>query len=102
MCLPGYVLATGLILWSSVSDLGNSTGVNVLYILEWQAIGVLYLEVARLVNDKLLLSTRECSRAARVHTGPRRVVTTTTFGGEQGTFAPKECLRQVSTTMLRW
>lgn len=54
----GYVFAVGMILWSSLTDLGSDQGKNILLIIVWQAIGVLLLELARVVNDFVILSPR--------------------------------------------
>lgn len=54
----GYLLATGLILWASMTDLKRGSDqqvLNLTSIVVYQLLGVLFLEIARVVNDKLLL-----------------------------------------------
>eukprot|EP00947_MAST-08B_sp_MAST-8B-sp1_P002514 g2514.t1 len=66
--LSGYFLATGLVLWSSFSDLqvltasSNDTaaaaevmGRNIGNVCGWQAIGIVFLEIARIFNDFMLM-----------------------------------------------
>uniref|UniRef100_A0A7S1G9Z6 DUF350 domain-containing protein n=1 Tax=Bicosoecida sp. CB-2014 TaxID=1486930 RepID=A0A7S1G9Z6_9STRA len=51
-----YMFAVGLILWSSLTGLTSNEAENIGLMCFWQLIGVLLLEVARFVNDKVLLS----------------------------------------------
>lgn len=55
LSFAAYLFAVGLILWASLTSLTDDAGLNILYICEWQLFGMFYLEVARLINDKLLL-----------------------------------------------
>ena len=54
------MFGTGLILWGSMTDLDEGTWKNIGYVFEWQAVGIVFMELARLVNDKLVLSPRAC------------------------------------------
>jgi len=65
----GYLFATGLILWSSLTDLNGSVLTDLGYVIEWQAVGIVFLEVARLVNDKLVLSAGPCALLFRTGSG---------------------------------
>ena len=60
----GYILATGLILWSSLANMKvaktpeldvQTQAENIGNVVMWQFIGILLLEVARILNDNLLL-----------------------------------------------
>ena len=52
----GYMVATGLLTWSSFSNLNAFDGwLNVLIVIVWQILGVIFLEVARICNDKIAL-----------------------------------------------
>lgn len=55
LSFAGYLFATGLILWSSLTGLGPDSGENIGLMVLYQVVGVVLLEVARLVNDKLLI-----------------------------------------------
>lgn len=90
------MFAVGLILWSSMSELDSDLGKNVVLILWWQFVGMLLLEVARLVNDKLLLSA--CTRATHAAHHRRRL----TCWRAQGTFGTRGYVKPGSTTMWSW
>lgn len=60
----GYILATGLILWSSLANMKvaktpeldvQTQAENIGNVVMWQFIGILLLEIARILNDNLLL-----------------------------------------------
>lgn len=54
----GYLVATGLILWASMTGLKRGSGnelKNLANIAVFQLLGVVFLEIARIVNDKVLL-----------------------------------------------
>lgn len=57
-----YMFAVGLILWSSLTSLGPDSGENIGLVIFWQLMGVVFLEIARLVNDKVLLNTVDNNR----------------------------------------
>lgn len=52
----GYIVATGLITYSTLTGLApQDEGMNVLSVLGWQAMAVVFLEAARLVNSFIIL-----------------------------------------------
>lgn len=50
-----YMFSVGLVLWSALTGLSDDEGENIGLLCVWYLIGLLLLEVARIVNDKLLL-----------------------------------------------
>ena len=58
VAMSGYMYATGIITWSSISDLNRADGwLNVPIVLCWQFGGVIFLEITRLITDKLIVPT---------------------------------------------
>jgi len=56
VAMAGYMFATGIITYASVSDLNRSDGwMNVAFVFAWQAIGMFLLEITRLITDKLII-----------------------------------------------
>jgi uncharacterized membrane protein YjfL (UPF0719 family) len=56
VAMSGYMFATGIITWASVSNLSKTDGwQNVANTFAWQAIGVVLLEITRLLTDKVTI-----------------------------------------------
>jgi len=56
VAMAGYMFATGIITYASVSDLNRADGwYNVGSVFAWQGIGMFLLEITRLITDKLII-----------------------------------------------
>ena len=79
----GYMIGTGLFTWSSFSDLNpDDEWMNVLYVIAWQAFGVIFLEIARVANDKIVLN--ELNNKEEIIIRRNIAVGITEFGGYIG------------------
>jgi uncharacterized membrane protein YjfL (UPF0719 family) len=79
----GYMIATGLFTWSSFSNLNAFDGwLNVLIVIAWQLLGVVFLEIARILNDKIALSEVENSK--EIIENRNLAVAISEFGGYVG------------------
>merc|ERR1711871_159733 len=79
----GYMVATGLLTWSSFSNLNAFDGwLNVLIVIVWQILGVIFLEVARICNDKIAL--REVENSKEIIENRNLAVAISEFGGYVG------------------
>lgn len=56
VAMAGYMFATGIITWASVSNLSRTDGwLNVANVFAWQVIGIFLLEITRLLTDKVTI-----------------------------------------------
>ena len=79
----GYMIGTGLLTWSSFSDLNpDDEWMNVLYVIVWQIFGIIFLEIARVANDKIVLN--ELNNKEEIIIRRNIAVGITEFGGYIG------------------
>jgi uncharacterized membrane protein YjfL (UPF0719 family) len=95
----GYMVGTGLLTWSSFSNLNPSDGwMNVLIVIVWQLLGIVFLEVARLMNDKIALN--EVNNSEEIVKKRNMAVGICEFGGYVG--AGQIVMGATSGVMRSW
>ena len=95
----GYMVGTGLLTWSSFSNLNAADGwLNVLIVIVWQLLGIIFLEIARLMNDKVALN--EVNNSEEIIKKRNMAVAISEFGGYVG--AGQIVMGATSGSMHSW
>ena len=98
VAMAGYMFATGIITWASVSNLSKADGwKNVSNVFAWQAIGMLLLEITRLLTDKITIPSlslpdeviKKRNLAAGIvegcsYIGSAQIISSSMFGSSHG------------------